>query len=143
MAVKDEGGVLPPGKSGLHVIPAHCTPRATQVLRPRQREILLSGDSRRILDAAVRSGGQPVPDFARHIPELRRAFYRRAATVRSPDKVLPTLARKVRQSDIEMIVPQHGPFFKGKDVQPVHRPDHSPVALTCSEANYMPPQSRV
>ncbi|MFO1341768.1 MAG: hypothetical protein U1F05_01310 [Burkholderiales bacterium] len=52
----------------------------------------------------------------------------------------------VRQLDIEMIVPQHGPFFKGKAMcnQFIDWIDNLSCGVDLvSEANYMLPQSRV
>lgn len=142
MAIKDEGAILPLGKSSLHVIPAHFlhSEGNFQFYDPVAK-ILFSGD----LGASLmppKVCGQGVPDFARHIPNME-GFHRRYMV---SNKVCRLWARMVRQLDIEMIVPQHGPFFKGKAMcnQFIDWIDNLSCGVDLvSEANYMLPQSRI
>ncbi len=108
--VDDAGVVLPLGKSSLHLIPAHFLQSEGnfQFYDPVSK-ILFSGD----LGASLMSTeacGSAVPDFDRHIKHME-GFHRRYMV---SNKVCRLWANMVRGLDIEMIVPQHGPFFKGK-----------------------------
>lgn len=53
-----------------------------------------------------------VEDFDTHLKYME-GFHRRYMT---SNKILRFWANMVRQLDIEMIVPQHGAMFKGKDM---------------------------
>ncbi len=142
VGVKDEGGLLPLGKSHVHVIPAHFlhSEGNFQFYDPVSK-ILFSGD----LGASLMPPdlcGQPVKDFARHIPQME-GFHRRYMV---SNKVCRLWARMVRQLDIDLIVPQHGPFFQGKPMakQFIDWIENLACGVDLvSEANYMLPQARI
>ena len=142
VGLPDEGALLELGGCSLMALPAHFlhSEGNFQFYDPVAK-ILFSGD----LGASLmppKICGQPVPDFARHIPNME-GFHRRYMV---SNKVCRLWARMVRQLDIEMIVPQHGPFFKGKAMcnQFIDWIDNLSCGVDLvSEANYMLPQSRV
>lgn len=53
---------------------------------------------------------KPIKDFDKHIPRMERFHQRYMAS----NKVCRYWANMVRELDVEMLVPQHGPSFKGK-----------------------------
>lgn len=108
--VDDAGTILPLGNSALHLLPAHFlhSEGNFQFYDPVSK-ILFSGDlGASLLPTEV--CGQPVPDFDRHVKRME-GFHRRYMV---SNKVCRLWANMVRQLDIEMIVPQHGPYFSGK-----------------------------
>ena len=108
-AIPDEGMRLDLGGSELLVLPAHFlhSPGNFQVYDPVSR-ILYSGD----LGASLGMDYQEVPDFNAHLPYMD-GFHRRYM---ASNKALRYWADMVRGLDIEMIAPQHGAFFRGKEM---------------------------
>lgn len=109
IAVPDEGSVFELGKSRLKAIPAHFLHSVGnfQLYDPTSK-ILFSGD----MGASLLDDAQPVTNFAEHIPSMQ-GFHRRYMVSK---KVTRLWANMVRQMDVEMIVPQHGRPFKGKEM---------------------------
>ena len=100
------------GEAPLVAIPAHFlhSEGNFQFYDPTSK-ILFSGD----LGASLIEGqhkSDSVEDFAAHIP-LMEGFHKRYMNA---NKVCRYWANMVRELDIEWIVPQHGPAFKGKDM---------------------------
>jgi len=110
LPIPDPGAILPLGESALHAVPAHFlhSEGNFQFYDPVSR-ILFSGDlGASLLPPAV--CGQPVSDFPAHIRYME-GFHRRYMV---SNRVCRLWARMARQLDIDMIVPQHGPYFKGR-----------------------------
>lgn len=108
IAVPDEGMRVPFGGSEIICLPAHFLHSVgnIQFYDPTSK-ILFSGD----MGASM--GGEielEVNSFSDHIPKMV-GFHRRYMCSR---KACELWANMVRTMDIEMIVPQHGPLFKGK-----------------------------
>ncbi len=111
ISIPDGGMDLPLGGTVLKAIPAHFLHSVGnfQFYDPISK-ILFSGD----LGASMvdENLDQPVTDFDAHIPTMAR-FHRRYM---ASNKACRLWAHMARQLDIEMIVPQHGRSFKGKEV---------------------------
>lgn len=111
VAIPDEGMNLMLGDAVIKAIPAHFLHSVGnfQFYDPISK-ILFSGD----LGASMVDSGldQPVADFERHIPYME-GFHRRYMV---SNRACRLWAKMIRQLDIEMIVPQHGPSFKGKEM---------------------------
>ena len=109
IAVPDEGAVFTLGQSKLKAIPAHFLHSVGnfQLYDPTSK-ILFSGD----MGASLLDDAQPVVSFAEHIPSME-GFHRRYMVSK---KVTHLWANMVRQMDVEMIAPQHGRPFKGKEM---------------------------
>ncbi|MCA9604818.1 MAG: FprA family A-type flavoprotein [Myxococcales bacterium] len=107
--IDDEGMVLDMAGCQLLILPAHFLHSAGnfQVYDPISK-ILYSGD----LGASVGIDYREVTDFDAHIPSME-GFHQRYMSGR---KVMQAWARMVRQLDIEIIAPQHGALFKGKEM---------------------------
>ena len=110
--IPDEGMTIRIGDAPLVAIPAHFlhSEGNFQFYDPISK-ILFSGD----LGASLIEGqhkSDSVEDFAAHIP-LMEGFHKRYMNA---NKVCRYWANMVRELDIEWIVPQHGPAFKGKDM---------------------------
>lgn len=105
----DEGGIIRLGGSELYILPAHFmhSPGNLQIYDPVSK-ILYSGD----LGASLGQDYIYVEDFENHI-QYMEGFHRRYIPT---NKVLKTWAKMVRDLDIEIIAPQHGAIFKGKDM---------------------------
>ena len=113
-AVPDEGQAIPlGGSSDLILIPAHyCHSSGNFSLYDPQARILFSGD----LGAATEEqhgSGMFVADFDAHIPRME-LFHRRWMP---SNQAKNNWLKRVRALDIEMLCPQHGSIFRGKDVQ--------------------------
>ncbi len=95
--------------SELIFIPAHFIHSSgnAHVYDPVSK-IFYSGD----LGAAADTDYQTVEDFEAHIPAIE-GFHRRYMP---NSKALKLWARMVRQLDIEIIAPQHGAMYMGKEV---------------------------
>jgi len=107
--IGDAGCWLDLGGSPLQVIPAHFLHSCGnfQVYDPTSK-VLYSGD----LGASVGISYREVSDFDAHVPAME-GFHQRYMASR---KVMAAWARMVRQLDIEVIAPQHGAIFKGKEL---------------------------
>jgi flavorubredoxin len=107
----DDGGtkVVLGGDCELLILPAHFmhSPGNFQVYDPCSK-ILFSGD----LGASFGQDYFFVENFDEHIKYME-GFHKRYI---ASNKVLKFWANMVRQLDIEMIVPQHGAIFKGKEM---------------------------
>uniref|UniRef100_UPI0035AE9D3C MBL fold metallo-hydrolase n=1 Tax=Hylemonella sp. TaxID=2066020 RepID=UPI0035AE9D3C len=109
IGVSDAGGILPLGRSELHLLPAHFMHAEGNFhfYDPVSR-ILFSGD----LGVSMMSGQQaskPVTDFSSHV-HLMEGFHRRYMV---SNKVLRLWVAMARKLDIAMIVPQHGAPLAG------------------------------
>ena len=110
LGVGDAGGLLPLGATSISLLPAHFlhSEGNFQFYDPVAK-ILFSGDlGASLMPPAV--CGRSVTDFDAHVQRMA-GFHRRYMI---SNKVGRLWARMVRQLDIEMIVPQHGPHFRGK-----------------------------
>ncbi|MFE8069940.1 MBL fold metallo-hydrolase [Marinobacteraceae bacterium S3BR75-40.1] len=109
-AVPDAGLNVPFGNSYIQCLPAHFMHSVGNLhfYDPVSR-ILFSGDLGASMVAPDDHG--PVTDFGKHIPKMV-GFHRRYIASR---KVCTLWANMVRTLDVEMIVPQHGKRFEGKE----------------------------
>ena len=103
---------IPLGKSEIVAVPAHFmhSEGNFQFYDPIAK-ILFSGD----LGVSLvdhEQAAKPVEDFDRHIPKMQ-AFHQRYMI---SNKILRYWANMARQLDIEMLVPQHGQRFVGKEM---------------------------
>ncbi|MGB1109910.1 MAG: MBL fold metallo-hydrolase [Gammaproteobacteria bacterium] len=109
--VPDEGAVLPLGESRLKLIPAHFLHSVGnfQVYDPTSK-ILFSGD----MGASIVEGraGIAVENFDAHLPHMA-GFH---ARYMNSNKACRLWANMIRELDVEMIVPQHGSYFQGKEM---------------------------
>lgn len=105
----DLGGTIPLGLSKLMVVPAHFlhSEGNFQIYDPISK-ILFSGD----LGASMIEDAQPVHDFDEHIPYME-GFHKRYMI---SNKIGRFWVNMIRGLDIEMMVPQHGRPFKGKEM---------------------------
>lgn len=109
----DAGANIPFGDSVITALPAHFLHSVGnfQFYDPVSR-ILFSGDMGASL---VHDARQPVSDFDMHVPTMR-GFHQRYMCSR---RVIRLWAEMVRGMDVEMLVPQHGRPFAGREM--VHR----------------------
>jgi flavorubredoxin len=112
VGIPDSGMHIPLGKSHLVAVPAHFLHAEGnfQFYDPVSK-ILFSGD----MGASLVSGAtaaHPVTDFDKHIKRME-GFHRRYMVA---NKVCRLWAAMVRTLDVEMIVPQHGQLFMGRDM---------------------------
>ncbi|MFN7065591.1 MAG: MBL fold metallo-hydrolase [Aquificaceae bacterium] len=110
LPIEDKGTVLTlGGDCKIYMLPAHFlhSEGNFQVYDPCSK-ILFSGD----LGASLGQDYFFVEDFDKHIRYME-GFHRRYM---SSNKVLRFWANMVKGLDIEMIVPQHGAIFKGRDM---------------------------
>jgi flavorubredoxin len=107
--IADEGMILDLDGASLALLPAHFlhSEGNFQIYDPIAK-ILYSGD----LGASLGIEYSCVPDFDAHIPYMEGFHQRYMAS----NKVMKAWANMVRGLDIEIIAPQHGAFFKGKDM---------------------------
>ena len=107
--IPDEGLVLSLGDSPLPVLPAHFLHSCGnfQMYDPVSK-ILYSGD----LGASLGIEYVEVPDFDSHIQHME-GFHKRYMAC---NQAMRAWADMVRTLDIEIIAPQHGAIFRGKDM---------------------------
>ncbi|XID75031.1 MBL fold metallo-hydrolase [Alkanindiges sp. WGS2144] len=108
--VPDQGQTITLGNSSLKIVPAHFLHSVGnfQFYDPVAK-ILFSGDmGASIVDTA----NEPVQDFLAHVPTMR-GFHQRYMT---SSRVIRLWANMVRNMDVEMMVPQHGRPFYGKEM---------------------------
>jgi flavorubredoxin len=107
--IPDEGTVLRLGGARLVILPAHFlhSEGNFQVYDPTSK-ILYSGD----LGASLGQDYQEVTDFDAHVRYME-AFHRRYMV---SGRVLKAWAAMVRTLDIEIIAPQHGALFRGREM---------------------------
>lgn len=106
----DEGQVIPLGESSIIAIPGHFLHSVGnfQFYDPLAK-ILFSGDmgASMVADASI-----PLENFEEHIPKMK-GFHERYM---GGNKVIRLWVNMVRGMDVEMIVPQHGSAFIGKEM---------------------------
>lgn len=111
IALPDMGGAIPLGQSRIYALPAHFLHSVGnfQFYDPVSK-ILFSGDmgASLIEDHAE----TPVSDFEAHIPHMR-GFHQRYM---GSNKACKLWANMVRELDVQMIVPQHGSPFVGREM---------------------------
>lgn len=105
----DEGAIIKLGNTDIYILPAHWlhSPGNFQIYDPVSK-ILYSGD----LGASLGQDYKFVENFEEHIKYME-GFHKRYI---NSGRALKNWAKMVRQLDIEMIAPQHGAIFKGKDM---------------------------
>ncbi|OZG74702.1 MBL fold metallo-hydrolase [Hahella sp. CCB-MM4] len=107
--IPDEGANIRLGKSFIRAVPAHFLHSVGNFhFYDPISKILFSGD----VGAAMTPGQDhlPVENMDDHIP-LMEGFHRRYM---ASNKACRAWVRKVRQLDVEVMVPQHGKAFIGK-----------------------------
>lgn len=109
LPIPDEGMRIELGASELIILPAHFLHSCGNfhVYDPASK-ILYTGD----LGAALGANGREVSDFAAHVEHMV-GFHRRYM---QGNRALRAWTRMVRQLDIEIIAPQHGQLFRGKEM---------------------------
>lgn len=111
ISVEDGGLRLPFGDTELIILPAHFLHSVgnLQIFDPVSK-ILFSGD----MGASIVEDGpeHPVEDFESHIPSME-GFHKRYMV---SNKACRLWANMIRKLDVEMMVPQHGRSFKGKEM---------------------------
>ncbi len=109
MPIDDNGMIIKLGNCNLKVIPAHFlhSPGNFQVYDPIAK-ILYTGD----LGASIGTEAQYVENFEEH-RQFIEGFHKRYMP---SGKAMRAWGKTVRKLDIEMIAPQHGSLFKGKDI---------------------------
>ena len=107
--IPDKGMVLDLDGSRLLVVPAHFlhSEGNFQLYDPTSK-ILYSGD----LGASLGANYIRVSDFDAHL-QYMSGFHKRYM---ASNKVMKAWADMVRDLDIEIIAPQHGAYFQGKDM---------------------------
>lgn len=114
LSVPDEGGHIPLASSrDLRIIPAHyCHSSGHLTVYDPRAKILFSSD---IGAALLPEEGLPfiVDNFKNHVKYME-GFHKRwmPSNVAKNDWI-----RRVRELDIDMMVPQHGSLFRGDDVK--------------------------
>jgi len=110
--IADSGGHVTLEKIELDFIPAHYMHSSGNfnVYDPKSK-ILFSGD----VGAALEPPGTPmfVEDFDRHVEHMR-FFHQRWMP---SNEAKAHWIKRIRKLDIDILAPQHGRLFKGKDVQ--------------------------
>ncbi len=107
----DEGGNIKLGNNPIKAIPAHFLHSVGNFhFYDPISKILFSGD----VGAAITPGDDhiPVNSFEEHLPKME-GFHRRYM---ANNKACRMWVKRVRQLDIDMIIPQHGKAFIGRDV---------------------------
>ena len=109
LPIPDEGMVMNLGGCKLLAIPAHFIHSCGNfhVYDPTSK-ILYSGD----LGASIGPEYREVTDFEAHLPHML-GFHQRYMAC---NRAMKAWARLARQLDIEIIAPQHGAFFRGKEM---------------------------
>jgi len=106
----DTGQVIPLGESSIVAVPAHFLHSVGnfQFYDPTAK-ILFSGD---MGASIVEDASLPITDFEAHIKKMK-GFHQRYMC---SNKVIRLWVNMVRQMDLDMIVPQHGTAFVGKEM---------------------------
>ena len=108
--IPDKGAKVPLGKNQILAIPAHFLHSVGNFhFYDPVSKILFSGD----VGAAITPGEDhiPVTDMKQHIPKME-GFHRRYM---ASNRAARNWVDRVRKLDIEIMVPQHGRPFKGKE----------------------------
>ena len=113
IALPDRGQSFAVGRCTLKAVPAHFLHSVGnfQLYDPLSK-ILFSGD----MGASMLDDSGPVADFAAHVPSML-GFHRRYM---ASNKACRLWAAMVRGMDVEMIVPQHGRPFVGRELSLIH-----------------------
>lgn len=110
-AIPDEGRRLTLGRRELHFIPAHYVHSSGNfhVYDP-QAKIFFSGD----VGAALEPNDVPleIEDFSAHVENMRMFHQRWMPSNRAKNDWIA----RVRELDIDMMLPQHGRIFRGEQV---------------------------
>ncbi len=107
--IPDSGGALPLGNTRLMILPAHFLhSEGNFQLYDPVAKILYSGD----LGASLGANYTRVPDFDAHLKHME-GFHRRYM---ASNKVMKAWADMIRPLDIDIIAPQHGAYFQGKEM---------------------------
>jgi len=111
VGIPDQGMILNLGGAVIKALPAHFLHSVGNFhFYDTVSKILFSGDmGASLVDA---EDCKPVENFAQHVPSML-GFHRRYMV---SNKVCRLWVNMVRQLDVEMIVPQHGAPFKGKEI---------------------------
>lgn len=111
ISIPDEGSQFRLGDTVIKAIPAHFLHSVGNFhFYDCKSRILFSGD---VGASFVESDPQrPVRDFRKHIPKMN-GFHRRYMV---SNKVCRLWVNMIRQLDVEMIVPQHGRPFEGREM---------------------------
>jgi len=111
-AIPDEGGQFQLGNVTLEFIPAHYLHSSGNfnVYDPKAK-LLFSGD----IGAALEKGDPPlfVEDFDSHIDKMKGFHQRWMPSNRAKQDWIS----RVRKLDVDIMMPQHGRLFKGKQVK--------------------------
>ncbi len=109
LPIPDEGQWITLGGSELCILPAHFMHSCGnfQIYDPTSK-VLYSGD----LGASMGINYREVGDFDAHVPAMD-GFHRRYM---ASNKVVKAWAHMVRDLDIDIIAPQHGALFRGRDL---------------------------
>lgn len=107
--IPDHGMFLTLGDTELVLVPAHFlhSPGNFQLYDPRSK-ILYTGD----LGASIGRAYREVTDFDDHVSAMD-GFHRRYMASRS---MIAAWARMARTLDVEILAPQHGAIFRGKEM---------------------------
>lgn len=107
--IPDEGMILELGGAPLWILPAHFLHSVGNFhIYDPQSKILYTGD----LGASLETPARMVTNFEEHLPFME-PFHRRYMTC---NKALKAWVAMVSQLDIDIIAPQHGAAFQGKDI---------------------------
>jgi flavorubredoxin len=108
--LSDTGQIIPLGESSIVAVPAHFLHSVGnfQFYDPTAK-ILFSGD---MGASIVDDASLPISDFDAHIKKMK-GFHQRYMC---SNKVIRLWVNMVRQMEVEMIVPQHGTAFVGKEM---------------------------
>lgn len=110
VGIPDKGAVVPLGASALVAVPAHFLHSEGNFhFYDPISKILFSGDLGAAMTTSAEAGAV-VDDFDAHVPRML-PFHRRYM---SGNRACRLWAAMARTMDIEWIVPQHGPSFRGK-----------------------------
>ena len=108
-AIPDEGQILTLGNTDLMIIPAHFLHSAgNHMVYDPTSKILYTGD----LGASVGMSYREVTNFDDHL-QYMEGFHKRYMTA---GRVIRAWSSMVRQLEIEIIAPQHGALFRGKEM---------------------------
>jgi len=110
VSIPDQGGNFYIGEAKIKAIPAHFLHSVGNLhFYDSVSKILFSGD----VGASISDDDViPVTDFAAHVPTMR-GFHRRYMV---SNKVCRLWVKMIRKLDVDMIVPQHGRPFQGKEI---------------------------
>lgn len=110
VAIPDEGMRIPLGQSEIIALPAHFLHAEGNFhFYDPVAKILFSGDVGASMVDAPRAG-EPVADFDAHLPYMQ-PFHQR---IMVSNRAARGWVAMVRSLDLEWLVPQHGPPFRGK-----------------------------